>query len=204
MKILLALAIFVGGAYSASACIACAYNAARTIAHSPALSGMPVPAQTTQKSKGKGAPEGPSAARRDAAFGGSVAPNPADWKPSEQQRIPDANFEMQHVTGNAWLSVMSQQDYSPHGTFLDAFQSSITSENPQATSEPRFERTVKGTKFTLMRVNLPVQGLTMTMLVAVTSNKFGSFQLVFMTNADLYDDYLPDFMNVLDTYNKPA
>jgi hypothetical protein len=55
-----------------------------------------------------------------------------------------------------------------------------------------------------MRVKLPVQGMNMAMLVAVTSNKFGSFQVVFMTNDDLYDDYVGDFMKVLDTYSKPS
>lgn len=204
MKVLVTIVAIALGTHSASACIACAYNAVRTVALSPALTGIPTHPSFLQTTKGKGASDNTASVRRDAAFGGSIAPNPAEWKPSEQQRIPDANFELQHVTGNAWLSVLSQQEYAPHGTFLDAFQTSITSENPNATMGQRTEHSVKGSKFTLMRVKLPVQGMNMAMLVAVTSNKFGSFQVVFMTNDDLYDDYVGDFMKVLDTYAKPS
>lgn len=201
MKFLLAIALLIGSTHAASACIACAYNAVRHVATSPALAGTPV---AVQQQKSKGATDAAGTTRRAGAFGGSIDPAPAEWKPSEQQRIPDANFELQHATGNAWLSVLSQQEYTPHGTFLDAFTSSITTENPAATMGPRTEHAVKDAKFTLMRVKLPVQGLNMAMLVAVTSNKFGSFQVVFMTNDDLYDDYLPDFMRVLDSYRKPT
>jgi len=204
MKTLVVALVILTGAHTASACIGCLYRATYAISSNSAITGIPFVHPPQQPVKGAPATQvKPSETRKAAAFGGSIAPNAQEWSAAVEARIPDANFELQHVTGNAWLSVMSQKEYTPHATFIDSFLESLKRDNPEAGEVSRKEHAVGDAKFTLLRARLPMQGASVGMLCAVTSNKFGSLQLIFMTNDDLYDEYLTDFISVVNTFKKP-
>lgn len=209
---------------SMDACIGCAYKAVHAVAMSPLLN----PAATVQKGKASkpatkpatkpkaeaAAPtKAPAAARTStvveiaAKSAGVILVDTTMWRPSKEQHSANTDVQFDHSTGNGYMTLASQPTFAPISAFSESFIKDVQESNPGSTIIEQADKVVNGSSFKTIRFELPVSAsvpVPIGYLVAITSNKHGVFILSCYSAKELIDEFVPDFLQVLNSYKKPA
>ncbi|MCU0330961.1 MAG: hypothetical protein MUC47_08295 [Candidatus Kapabacteria bacterium] len=205
---------------SMDACIGCAYKAVHAVAMSPLLN----PAATVQKGKASkpaskqkteaAAPsKAPAAARTSsvaefaAKSAGVIMVDTTMWRPSKQQHSANTDVQFDHSTGNGYMTLASQSNFAPIAAYSESFIKDVQESNPGSTIVEQADKVVNGSSFRTIRFELPVSEsvpVPVGYLVAITSNKHGVFILSCYSAKELIDEFVPDFLAVLNSYKKPA
>jgi hypothetical protein len=105
------------------------------------------------------------------------------------------------------MTLASQPNFATVSAYAEGFIKDVTETNPGCKVIEQADKVVNGSSFKTLRFELPVSEkvpVPIGYLVAITSNKHGVFILSCYSAKELIDEFVPDFLQVLNTYRKPA
>lgn len=124
--------------------------------------------------------------------------NPVKWKSSKDKNNEDAEFEFDHVKGNAYAMMITEKIEIPLESLKNIFFENLLENAPDAKINNAEYRTVNGLKLLHMEVSGTMQGIKFVYFGYFFSNEKGTTQLVCYTAKSLLSEYKTDFEDILN------
>jgi hypothetical protein len=124
--------------------------------------------------------------------------NPVKWKSSKDKNNEDAEFEFDHVKGNAYAMMITEKIEIPLESLKNIFFENLLENAPDAKINNAEYRTVNGLKLLHMEVSGTMQGIKFVYFGYFFSNEKGTTQLVCYTAKSLLNEYKTDFEDILN------
>jgi hypothetical protein len=126
--------------------------------------------------------------------------NEGKWQVAKEQSSEAAEFEINHVSGDAYAMVIAERLTMPLESLREVAISNAKEAAPDAEVVFEEKRTVNGADVLLMQINGTIRSIPFTYYSYYYSGKAGSIQVIAYTGQSLFDEFKADFEDLLNGF----
>lgn len=133
--------------------------------------------------------------------------DPSKWVLADRKANQETDFQLDHVSGDGYVMVISERISMPVGTLKDIAYENAKRAGPDARIVSEERRIVNGREILSLIIEATVKGIPFTYYGYYYSGKEGTVQVLTMTGQNLFQEYQPEFtelLNGLVIFDKPT